>query len=67
MSLRVLCLPRSLAPGVHHRPFLLEPSCRGKGFGTEAALMIMSYGKEVRADGVGRAGQAPGEGSTCWE
>lgn len=32
----------SLVPAVS---FLLEPSCRGKGLGTEASLLMMSYGK----------------------
>lgn len=67
MRSHVLCLPGSLAHSVHDCRFLLDPSCRGKGFGTEAALMMMSYGKEVRADSVGRAGQAPGKGSAGWE
>ncbi|XP_016075844.1 PREDICTED: N-acetyltransferase 9 isoform X1 [Miniopterus natalensis] len=39
---------------------IAEPSCRGRGFGTEAVLMMMSYGKEVGADSVGRSAQAPG-------
>ncbi|XP_045046015.1 alpha/beta-tubulin-N-acetyltransferase 9 isoform X3 [Desmodus rotundus] len=30
--------------GVRDGCFLLEPGCRGKGFGTEAVLMMMSYG-----------------------
>ncbi|XP_017391158.1 N-acetyltransferase 9 isoform X3 [Cebus imitator] len=39
---------------------IAEPSCRGKGLGTEAVLMMLSYGKKVWADNVG-CGQAPGE------
>ena len=41
--------------------FLLEPSCRGKGFGTEAVLMMLSYGKRVQVDNVGKL-LGPGEG-----
>lgn len=37
----------------------LEPSCRGKGFGTEAVLMMMSYGKEVARPWV--------RATACWE
>lgn len=37
----------SLAHGVSNYCFLLEPDCRGKGFGTEAVLMMMSYGKKL--------------------
>lgn len=57
----VKCLLWSLARGICDCCFLLEPGCRGKGFGTEAVLMMMSYGKEVRADSLG-SGQALGEG-----
>lgn len=38
-----------MEPGTRHQPLfsLLEPSCRGKGLGTEAALMMLSYGEQV--------------------
>lgn len=61
----VKCLLWSLARSISDC-FLLEPSCRGKGFGTEAVLMMMSYGKEVGADKVG-SGQAWVRVSPCWE
>lgn len=55
-----------LAHGDHDCRFLLEPSCRGKGFGTEAALMMMSYGKEARADR-GEVARPQARAGACWE
>lgn len=62
MRSHVLCL----AHGVHDCRFLLEPSCRGKGFGTEAALMMMSYGEEARA-GRGEVARPQARAGACWE
>lgn len=46
------CLPSARTEAWHmaSAPLLLsllEPSCRGKGLGTEAVLAMLSYGKKV--------------------
>lgn len=48
-------------PGTVSVLFLLEPSYRRQGLGTEASLLIMSYGKTDRTDHMGRGGQSSAE------